>query len=176
MEGLIQVSCRKVDLEETSYQAVIRETIEETGLTSALKYLCKDDRFNCDLYTTNIGDRKPEWTEPDKMDPWVFYTWAEWNKMAEQEELTSWLITFSRKIRAETSPKGKQLKYKEKIHRITIIECLTCGKMVKKDDDHYCPPMRETDPSILVDMPWWEVKEDTASIANKSWWDVYVQM
>src|SRR6266496_6364889 len=63
-----------------------------------------------------------------------------------------------------------------KIHRITIVECPTCGKMVEKDDDHYCPPMRETDPSILVDTPWWEIKEDTASIANESWWDAYVQM
>ena len=71
--------------------------------------------------------------------------------MAEQKELIPSLVTFKRKIRAETSPKGKQPKYKEKIYRITIIECLTCGKMVKKDDDHYCPPMRKTDPSILVD-------------------------
>ncbi len=107
MEGLIQVPCGKVDPGETSYQAVIRETVEETGLTSAPKYLCKDDRFNCDLYTTDIGERKPEWTEPEKMGLWTFYTWAEWNEMAEQEELTPSLITFSRKIRAETSPKGK---------------------------------------------------------------------
>ncbi len=48
--------------------------------------------------------------------------------------------------------------------------------MVEKDDDHYCPPMKETDPSILVDTPWWEIKEDGASIENKSWWDAYVQM
>ncbi len=41
------------------------------------------------------------------MGPWTFYTWAEWNEMAEQEELTPLLITFSRKIRAETSLKGK---------------------------------------------------------------------
>ncbi len=131
MEGLIQVPCEKVDPGETSYQAVIRETIEETGLTSVPKYLCKDDRFNCDLYITDIGDRKSEWTEPDKMGPWVFYTWAEWNEMAEQEELTPSLITFRRKIRAEISPKGKQPKYEEEIHRITIIECPTCGKMVE---------------------------------------------
>ncbi len=48
--------------------------------------------------------------------------------------------------------------------------------MVEKDDDHYCPPMRETDPSILVDILWWEIKENTASTANESWWDAYVQM
>jgi len=87
------------------------------------------------------------------MDPWTFYTWAEWNEMAEQKELTPSLITFSRKIRAEMSPKGKQPKYKEKIYRIIIVECSTCEKMIEKDDDHYCPPMRETDSSILVDTP-----------------------
>jgi len=48
--------------------------------------------------------------------------------------------------------------------------------MVEKDDDHYCPPMRETDPSILVDTSWWEIKEDGASTANESWWDAYMQM
>ncbi len=61
--------------------------------------------------------------------------------MAEQKELTLSLITFRRKIRAETSPKGKQSKYEEEIHRITIIECPMCEKMVEQDDDHYCPPM-----------------------------------
>src|SRR6266498_2561187 len=60
MKGLIQVPCGKVDPGKTSYQAVIRETVEETGLTSVPKYLCKNDRFNSDLYTTDIGERKPE--------------------------------------------------------------------------------------------------------------------
>src|SRR6266498_2720664 len=96
--------------------------------------------------------------------------------MAEQKELIPSLVTFKRKIRAETSPKGKQPKYKEKIYRITIIECPTYEKMVEKDDDHYCPPMKETDPSILVDMPWWEIKEDDASTENESWWDAYMQI
>ncbi len=48
--------------------------------------------------------------------------------------------------------------------------------MVEKEDDHYCPPMRETDPSILVDTPWWEIKEDEAPTKNESWWDKYIQM
>ncbi len=73
MEGLIQVPCGKVDLGETSYQAIIRETVEETGLTSALKYLCKDDKFNYDLYIIDIGERKPEWTESEEMGPWVLH-------------------------------------------------------------------------------------------------------
>ncbi len=36
--------------------------------------------------------------------------------------------------------------------------------------------MKEIDPSILVDTPWWKIKEDDASTKNESWWDAYVQM
>src|SRR6266496_6384550 len=57
MKGLIQVPCGKVDLGETSYQAVCRETREETGLHTAPVYLTIDKSFNCDLYTIDIGER-----------------------------------------------------------------------------------------------------------------------
>ena len=40
--------------------------------------------------------------------------------------------------------------------------------MVEENDDHYCLPIRETDPSILVDTPWWEIKEDEAFMENES--------
>ncbi len=60
MEGLIQVSCGKVDLGKTSYQAICRETREETGLHTAPVYLTIDKGFNCDLYTTDIGERKSQ--------------------------------------------------------------------------------------------------------------------
>ena len=60
MEGLIQVPCGKVDPGETSYQAACRETKEETGLHTALVYLTTDKRFNCNLYTTDIGERAPQ--------------------------------------------------------------------------------------------------------------------
>ena len=60
MEGLIQVSCEKVDPGETSYQAVCRETREEMGLHITPVYLTMDKSFNCDLYTTDIGERIPQ--------------------------------------------------------------------------------------------------------------------
>ncbi len=60
MEGLIQVPCEKVDPGETSYQAVCRETREETGLHTVPVYLITDKSFNCDLYTTDIGERTPQ--------------------------------------------------------------------------------------------------------------------
>ena len=95
------------------------------------------------------------------MDPWIFYTWTEWDEIAEQEELTPSLITFRRKIRAETLPKGKQLKYEEEIYRITIIKCPTCEKMVEQDDDYYCPPIRETvEETGLTTAPKYLCKDD----------------
>ena len=60
MKGLLQVSCRKVDSGETSYQAVCREIREKTGLHTAPVYLTTDKGFNCDIYTTNIGERIPQ--------------------------------------------------------------------------------------------------------------------
>ena len=131
MEGLIQVSCKKVDLRETSYQAVYRETREETDLHTALIYLTTDKRFNCDLYTTDIGEKILQWMKPNKNGLWTFYTWAEWEVLTNQAELTPSLITFKRDIRRITSKKGKQLEYP--IYKITIIECPTCGKMVEKN-------------------------------------------
>src|SRR6266511_744449 len=92
--------------------------------------------------------------EPSKNRPWTFYTWAEWEVLANQVELTLSLITFKRDIRRVTSKKGKQTEHP--IHRITIIECPTCGKMVKENKDHYCPPARETDLTILTNKPWWD--------------------
>ncbi len=77
MEGLIQVSYKKIDLGEMLYQAVCRETREKMGLYIASVYLITDKGFNCDLYTTDIGERILQWMEPNKNGLWTFYTWAE---------------------------------------------------------------------------------------------------
>src|SRR6266511_3682233 len=92
--------------------------------------------------------------EPSKNGLWTFYTWAEWEVLANQTELTPFLITFKRDIRKVTCKKDKQPEYP--IHKITIIECPTCEKMVEENQDHYCPPARETDPIILTNKPWWD--------------------
>src|SRR6266540_4493051 len=65
--------------------------------------------------------------EPSKNGLWIFYTWAEWEVLTNQAELTPSFITFKRDIRKVTSKKGKQPEHP--IHKITIIECPTCGKM-----------------------------------------------
>ena len=60
MEGLIQVPCGKVNLGKTSYQAVCREIRKEMGLYIASVYLITDKGFNCDLYITDIEERRPQ--------------------------------------------------------------------------------------------------------------------
>src|SRR6266498_1795560 len=107
IKGLIQVPCGKVNSEETSYQAVCRKTREEMGLHTAPVYLTTDKGFNCNLYTTDIGKRTPQWIEPSKNRPWTFYTWAEWKALTNQAELTLSLIIFKRDIRRVTCKKGK---------------------------------------------------------------------
>src|SRR6266498_1679767 len=71
--------------------------------------------------------------EPSKNGLWTFYTWAEWEVLANQAELTPSLITFKRNIRRVICKKGKQLKHP--IHKIAIIECPICEKMVKENQD-----------------------------------------
>src|SRR6266540_4110059 len=90
--------------------------------------------------------------EPSKNGSWTFYTWAEWEVLANQAELIPSLVTFKRDIRRVTCKKGKQLKHP--IHKITIIKCLTCGKMIEENKNHYCPPVREVDLTILIDISW----------------------
>ncbi len=50
--------------------------------------------------------------------------------------------------------KGKQSEYF--IHKIMIVEYPICEKIVKENKDHYCPPARETDLTILINIPWWD--------------------
>ncbi len=59
MERLIQVPCEKTNPGEISYQVIYREIREEMGLYIASVYLTKDKSFNCNLYTTDIRERKP---------------------------------------------------------------------------------------------------------------------
>ncbi len=151
MEGLIQVPCGKVDPEETSYQAVCKEIREETSLHTASVYLIIDKGFNCDIYTTDIGGRISQWMEPNKNGSWTFYIWAEWEVLVNQNELIPSLITFKRDIRRVTCKKGKQPEHP--IHKITIIECSTCEKIVKENQDHYCSLVKEMNPTILADKP-----------------------
>ena len=59
MYNLWQVAGGKVEVGESSLQAVLREIIEETGVMvqkEDCKFLFNDPEFNCDVYTTKIND------------------------------------------------------------------------------------------------------------------------
>ena len=92
--------------------------------------------------------------KPSKNRLWTFYTWAEWEVLANQVELTPSLITFRRDIKRVTCKKGKQPEHP--IHKITIIECPTCGKMMEENEDHYCLLAKEIDLTILTNKLWWD--------------------
>src|SRR6266542_5181731 len=92
--------------------------------------------------------------KPSKNGLWTFYTWAEWEVLTNQAELILSLITFKRDIRRVICKKGKQPEHP--IHKINIIKCPTCGKMVEENQDHYCPLIREIDLTILTNKLWWD--------------------
>ena len=51
----------KVEKKESSAQATLRETFEETGIQlkeNDIKYLFNDARFNCDVYVTQLRENQ----------------------------------------------------------------------------------------------------------------------
>src|SRR6266498_5053870 len=103
--------------------------------------------------------------EPSKNGLWTFYTWVEWEVLANQVELIPSLITFKKDIRRVTCKKKKQPEYP--IHKITIIECPICEKIIKKSQDHYCSPAKKTDLTILTNKPWWDTTHSGSQILSE---------
>ncbi len=78
MKGLIQVSCKKVEKGETLYQAMCKEIREEMRLHLVSKYLTKNNRFNYNIYITDIMRQElSQWMESEKNGLWVLYKWTE---------------------------------------------------------------------------------------------------
>ncbi|HEY6437751.1 MAG TPA: NUDIX domain-containing protein, partial [Ignavibacteriaceae bacterium] len=83
----------KVEKGETSVEANLRETEEETGIKLKEEnciFIFNDPKYNCDVYVTKIEDNVyPQWTEPNKQGPWIHYTLNQYQDMARREETTS---------------------------------------------------------------------------------------
>src|SRR5581483_11930117 len=82
----------KVEKRESSVQATLRETKEETGIQldeSHLIFLFNDPTYNCDVYVSKIPiETEPQHTEPQKQGPWKLYAIEEYQRMATQGKTT----------------------------------------------------------------------------------------
>ncbi len=88
--------------------------------------------------------------ELNKNELQTFYIQVEWKVLATQVKLIPSLIIFKRDIKRVICRKDKQLEHP--IHKITIIECPTCEKMVEKNKNHYYSPARKMDSTLLIDI------------------------
>ena len=101
MNGLLQSPCEKVEKNETSIKAVLRETLEETSLRfkkEDVAYLFNDSQFDCDVYLTKINKRCPRRTEPKKADDWILYEFDRYEKLAKEDKITPTYTSFIEEI------------------------------------------------------------------------------
>ncbi|PKK55224.1 hypothetical protein RhiirC2_803042, partial [Rhizophagus irregularis] len=92
MYNLWQVAGGKVENRESSLQAVLRETKEETALDikkDECVFLFNDPAFNCDVYLTKVPDyQELQRTKPEKQGAWTITSFEQFQFMAKYNELT----------------------------------------------------------------------------------------
>ncbi|CAB5179541.1 unnamed protein product [Rhizophagus irregularis] len=98
MYNLWQVAGGKVENRESSLQAVLRETKEETALDikkDECVFLFNDPVFNCDVYLTKVPDyQELQRTEPEKQGAWTITSFEQFQFMAKHNELTPTLVNY----------------------------------------------------------------------------------
>ena len=91
MYGLWQVPGGKVEDKETSLEAVLRETQEETGIKlneNQTLLIFNDPEFDCDVYFTYYCGIPLQWTEQNKQGPWIIVTIDDYIRMASMNKTT----------------------------------------------------------------------------------------
>ena len=118
MPNLWQTICGKVELNESSINACIRETREETGIRLTNNrpiFIFNDDEFDCDVYITHLlYDEIPQHTEPTKMSRWIKINLNEYRRLTKLKIMTP---THNKKV-DEIIKHLRQNDYKEKIFQI----------------------------------------------------------
>ena len=98
MYGLWQSPGGKVEKGETSEEAVLRETAEETDIELKLQdltYLFNDPNFNCDVYMTKLQKNQiPQQTEPEKQGPWMHFAFKTYHQYAKNKKTTPTHTTY----------------------------------------------------------------------------------
>src|ERR1044071_3166879 len=106
MKEMLQIPCGKVESGKSSWEAVIREIKEETGLEIWPSYLLNDKFYDCDIYTYRLGDmEKPERTELEKNSPWYLYLFDQYEEKAEKGQTTPSHTKFTATILGEIEEK-----------------------------------------------------------------------
>jgi len=88
----------KVKEDESSEEAALRETKEETGIQFKLSdptYLFNDPQFDCDVYITKLASNQiSQQTEPEKQGPWIRYSFQKYEQLAQNKETTPTHTTY----------------------------------------------------------------------------------
>jgi ADP-ribose pyrophosphatase YjhB (NUDIX family) len=102
MYNLWQVVCGKVEKGESTLQAVLRETKEETGLEigrNNTQLIFNDPTFNCDVYITKVtDDQKLQRIESEKQGAWTITSFDQFKFMVKHKKLTPTLVEYSNTI------------------------------------------------------------------------------
>src|ERR1051325_9480782 len=112
MNGLLQSPGGKVEKNETSMEAVLRETLEETSLKFQAKdvnYLFNDSQYNCDVYLTKINRKYPRRTEPKKASDWILYDFDRYEKLAKEGKTTTTHTSFIEEIMSHLTDVNEEL-------------------------------------------------------------------
>ena len=92
MYNMWQVPEGKVEEGESSIQATLRETLEETGIPlngEDLTFLFNDSKYNCDVYIAKLlSSQLPKHTELTKQGPWKLVSVKEYKNLAQQKLTT----------------------------------------------------------------------------------------
>ena len=135
MFNLWQVAGGKVEVGESSLQAALRETKEETALevnSEQCEFLFNDPAFNCDVYLTKVLDHQElKRTEPEKQGAWNITQFQQFEFMAKQNELTPTLVNYCSKIlNSLHREEPAYVSQKEKVEEALYGEAIVYGQPV----------------------------------------------
>ena len=102
MYNLWQVPGGKVEENEYSIEAILRETEEETGLIikkDIPQLIFNDPKFNCDVYITKVSmNTTLRNTEPNKQSSWILNTFKQYEEKCKRKEITPTHVKYMQKI------------------------------------------------------------------------------
>jgi 8-oxo-dGTP diphosphatase len=91
MHKLWQVPGGKVENKETSLEAILRETHEETGVQLKRDQpilIFNDPEYDCDVYFTYFTNQILQWTEPKNQGPWIIVSIKDYIRLASSKKTT----------------------------------------------------------------------------------------